>query len=343
MNASKLHRCILQFWYPKNSTLFGLYLPLYLLFAPLSLLYWVLFKLQFRLPKPLTAPVIVVGNIAVGGTGKTPLVIALVEYLTEKKVRVGVISRGYKGTITTGSHIINPRLDQPQYCGDEPFLIAQRFEIPVAIGSDRAQNAKRLIEEFAVQCIVSDDGLQHYPLKRDFEIAVVDGSRMFGNSLLLPAGPLREWRTRLKSVDTIIINGEQRHHLGAKVRVKASPMTIEANALVQLSTKKRFPLLHFAQQEVRAFAGIGNPQSFFTLLKRYQMLLEQFPLPNHYDYRDLSLLDSSIPIVTTEKDAVKIMYKPVNLDNIYFLEITAQLERKFLRQIDTLIEQNIPL
>ncbi len=159
---------------------------------------------SFRLP----VPVIVVGNITVGGTGKTPLVIWLANRLTEAGFKPGIISRGYGGQSETWPRIVNQQSNVNQI-GDEPYLIFRQTQLPMVVGPDRVESGKKLLSKFDCNVIISDDGLQHYKLQRDIEIMVIDGERRFGNGYMLPAGPLREPVSRLQSIDFVVVNGEK--------------------------------------------------------------------------------------------------------------------------------------
>jgi tetraacyldisaccharide 4'-kinase len=247
-------------------------------------------------------PVIVVGNLTVGGTGKTPLVIYLVEQLQRRGFRVAVISRGFAGD-ARGVVPVTSRSD-PRYVGDEPVLIASRTRCSVFVSRARVAAARAAVAD-GCDVIISDDGLQHYALARDFEIAVIDGARGFGNGALLPRGPLREPVDRLRSIDQAIVNGEQALQLPAGV----NPLTMQLNAgdayPVQGHGLAR-SLASFVGAPVHAVAAIGNPDRFFATLKLSGMELHEHPFPDHHAFTagDLDFGDS-LPILMTEKDAVK--------------------------------------
>lgn len=249
---------------------------------------------SMRLP----VPVIVVGNISVGGTGKTPLTIALVEALRERGFKPGVVSRGYgSGAIATQILGANAR---PAQVGDEPVLIARATGVPVAVGRDRVATARLLLASGGVDVVVADDGLQHYRLRRDVEICVIDGERRFGNGRLLPAGPLREPQTRLASVHFRVCNGGEAQSNEVPMRLVGD--TVESMA----DTARARPLREFAGQRVHAVAGIGNPQRFFTQLHAAGIAVIEHPFPDHHAFTAPELdFGHGMPVLMTEKDAVK--------------------------------------
>lgn len=253
-----------------------------------------------RLARP-GAPVIVVGNVAVGGTGKTPFVIWLVERLREWGWHPGVVSRGYGGHSNTWPRTVRADSD-PAEVGDEPVLIATRARCPVVVGPDRLAAVRELIAGGGVDVVVSDDGLQHYRLWRDLEIVVVDASRGLGNGQLLPAGPLREPPERLAEVGLVVANGSGwTAPAGRQVNMKL--FALQAHALQGGAVR---PITEFAGHTVHAVAGIGNPARFFSMLSQQGIRLVVHPFPDHHPFRaeDLEFGDG-LPVLMTEKDAVK--------------------------------------
>jgi tetraacyldisaccharide 4'-kinase len=260
------------------------------------------------------APVIVVGNITVGGTGKTPLVIAIVEMLAAQGRNPGVVARGY-GRVPRREHDprgvvrVYPDVATPEHFGDEPVLIARRSRVPVYISPDRAAAARALLEAHPeVDVVVSDDGLQHYALARDVEIAVVDAERGFGNGLLLPSGPLREPVARLRGVDAVVLNGDE----GARADFgpRNFAMRLGRERFAALSSNEELSPQEFALRargrSVAAVAGIGNPERFFAHLARLGVAARRLPFPDHHAYQPAELkLPGVEVIVMTEKDAVK--------------------------------------
>ncbi len=243
-----------------------------------------------------TRPVIVVGNLTVGGTGKTPLVIWLARELAARGVRPGIASRGYRGAGGPARRLT--AADSAGTAGDEAWMLWRKLCLPVAIGA-RRRDAVRLLES-GCDVILCDDGLQHHGLDRDFEIAVVDGSRGLGNGRLLPAGPLREPSRRLVEVDAVVVNGAGFRWQGAV------HMELKAGALVALDGGARRPLAEFAGQKVMAAAAIGNPERFFALLRAHGLEPEERTLPDHRALTPAAAgVGMGLPVLMTEKDAVK--------------------------------------
>ena len=248
------------------------------------------------------APVIIVGNITAGGTGKTPLTLWLAQFLRSRGKHPGIISRGY-GAIRTDPRAVPVDGGAAAY-GDEPCLLARRAGCPVWVGADRAATAHALLATHPeTDVIISDDGLQHYRLGRDFEIAVIDGARGLGNGWPLPAGPLREPASRLASVDAVVVNGDD----AARVFPQAIAMQLEGGEFRNLRNPGlTVTAAHFRNRRVHAVAGIGNPQRFFAHLQRLGMASVAHPFPDHHAFvaADLQFAGTD-DIVMTEKDAVK--------------------------------------
>ncbi len=238
-------------------------------------------------------PVIIVGNISVGGVGKTPVVIDLVQRLKADGWRPGVVSRGYGGRVRQPTPV--SAQSDPQQVGDEPVLIAQRTGCPVVVGARRA-DAARLLSAQGINIIVADDGLQHYALARDFEIVVIDGQRRHGNGYLLPAGPLREPQQRIQQADLVLVTGQAVEGEHAVVG--------QLGQARHLLSGRRRPLAEFSN--VHAVAGIGNPAKFFDALTNAGLRITAHPFSDHHQFsaRDLHC-PGDLPILMTEKDAVK--------------------------------------
>jgi tetraacyldisaccharide 4'-kinase len=271
---------------------------------PLSLVYGAaagsrryLYAKRLRKSTRMSTPVVVVGNLSVGGTGKTPLVCWLVARLTELGFKPGVVTRGYGGS--SGNLRLIERSDDPDVVGDESILLARRTGVPVAIGRDRPA-ASQLLVNAGCDVVVSDDGLQHYALARDCEIAVIDGDRRFGNGWLLPAGPLRESPARLAAADAIVVNG------GRALLDGAFSMRLEAKSALSVIGGAATALDEFAGRSVHAVAAIGNPERFFNMLRAHGIEVVGHPLPDHARLQaaDISFSDQR-PVLMTEKDAVK--------------------------------------
>ena len=259
-------------------------------------------------------PVVVVGNLTVGGTGKTPLVIWLARHLTERGLRVGIVSRGYGADAAEAPRLVNETSNW-QDVGDEPLLLYRGTQCVTLIGRDRVAAAQALVTR-GVDVIVSDDGLQHLRLARDCEIVVIDGTRGFGNGRMLPAGPLREPVSHLADADVIVINGVAEHSSLRRVASSIEAGSIEARALqmtllpgdaVRLDGGEPSRSLEaFRGRSVHAVAGIGNPARFFRDLRARGLDVIEHAFPDHYPFaaRDLSFGDD-LPVLMTEKDAVK--------------------------------------
>jgi tetraacyldisaccharide 4'-kinase len=280
--------------------------PLHLILFPVSMIFRALVALRRDMYRngmlaghQLLLPVIVVGNINVGGTGKTPLTLALARQLAEHGWHPLIVSRGFGGKARLPQRV-STASDALQV-GDEPLLMARRNICPVWIGRDRARTARAALQAHP-QCdvVLCDDGLQHYRLQRDIEIAVVDGARGFGNGLLLPAGPLREPESRLQEVDAVVVNGDEA--LAGQYRMRLSG-DIFHNLL---DPDRQVTAEHFHGKRNHAIAGIGNPQRYFRYLESMGIAFTPHAFPDHHPYSaaDLSFPDCDA-ILLTEKDAVK--------------------------------------
>ena len=311
------------------------------IFAPLSYLYrqimrwrkrWLEGRNQWQSP----VPVVVVGNISVGGTGKSPLVIALVNHLLSRGYRPGVVSRGYRGKsrqypleVTAGS--------RAGEVGDEPLMIFRRTAVPVVVDPDRVAAAQYLLSEHECDVVVSDDGLQHYALPRDIEIAVIDGARGFGNGLCLPAGPQREPLSRLRDVDLVVINGERELPRGCQARATMS-MDVKPTRLVNLKTGETRTPESLSGKPVHAVAGISNPERFFDSLSTMGCMISPHQFPDHHAFRaaDVNFDDDQL-VVMTEKDAVKLDSLSLVGDHYWYLEVNACFDSEV---IDSVLEKS---
>jgi tetraacyldisaccharide 4'-kinase len=286
-------------WYARRGWCLIL-VPLSLLFAALAWLRRRFYRLGWLKSTRIPVPVVVIGNLTAGGTGKTPLAIWLVETLLGKGYRPGVISRGY-GVRSAAPCAVGPDSD-PAVSGDEPVLIARRTLCPVWVGRSRVEAARGLLAHHPeVDVLIADDGLQHYALARDLEIAVVDGLRGFGNGWCLPAGPLREGIERLAEVDAVVVNGAaQLSGMG----FSPYAMTLAGQGFYRLQDHgSRVTADFFRGRPVHAVAGIGNPERFFRALSDLGLTVERHPFPDHHAYHPEDLPQGTI--VMTEKDAVK--------------------------------------
>ena len=287
--------------------------------------------------KPYSVPVVVVGNITVGGTGKTPVVQSLVAQLNGMGLKVGIISRGYGGTCDDYPHLLTQH-DSAEQVGDEPLMLFQSLNIPVVVDPDRHQALQRILE-CNVDVVISDDGMQHYKLDRQMEICVLDGKRGLGNGLLLPVGPLRESPQRLNAVDFVLHNqGETLQALPSDAMPTESAFTIEPVAWMNVVTGERLALNDLTvKPDAKAIAGIGNPQKFFDSLRQINISVEEIPYADHYGFSASDMSDLQGQVLMTQKDAVKLapLANHVNHDDMWYLHINAQLNTEFMTQFKT--------
>lgn len=318
--SSSLAPRLMRAW-QRRGLLAWLLLPLSLLYLTLVALRRALYAHGVLAQVQLPVPVVVVGNLFVGGTGKTPFVIWLVEQLRARGFRPGVISRGYGAEV--GQVIEVLPTSTPAAVGDEPLLIAHKAKVPVVVGRRRVQAARHLLAHHPdIDVIISDDGLQHYALGRQLEIELSDG-RGYGNGWLLPAGPLREPAAR--RCDFRVVNGATQAADGRY------PMQLKADHAQQLcDPARRLPLPAIAaSSRVAAAAGIGDPQRFFDMLARHGvMLVQALPLPDHFDFAHdpFAAIDADI-ILVTDKDAVKCARIPslASDPRLWTVPVTAEL------------------
>ncbi|MFP8966066.1 tetraacyldisaccharide 4'-kinase [Pokkaliibacter sp. CJK22405] len=276
-----------------------------------------------------SVPVIVVGNISVGGTGKTPVIAALVHWAKMKGFLPGIVSRGYGGKSPHYPRLVTAS-DDPAECGDEPVLLASQCQCPVAIDPDRASAVRLLLRDHAVNLILCDDGLQHYSLGRDIEIAVIDGARGFGNGHCLPVGPLREPVSRLAKVDFCLQNGPSHEHL---LNREPWPMEIVAKSLTRLSDAQEYSLDTLKGQPLEAIAGIGNPQRFWNTLNEcgFEIAVAR-TFEDHHAFVQADLeRKTPYPLIMTAKDAIKCSQWAD--ENTWQLNIEAQLPDAFFEAL----------
>lgn len=313
----RLESAVLGLWYGPRWRALPL-LPLSALYGLALALRALPYQFGWRKPVRLPVPVVVIGNVTVGGTGKTPLVIHLARYLKAAGENPGILCRGYGGASMNWPRQVSPETD-PREVGDEAVLLARRSDSPVAAGPDRAR-AGRLLLAQGCTVLLCDDGLQNQALARDVEIVVMDGERGLGNGFYLPAGPLRESAKRLRQVDAVVIQGE-----GSSVGIPAYSMKLLlADSAIAVSADRQRPLAEFSGQPVHALAGIGHPQRFFRALRQAGLQVVEHPFPDHYDYRleHLRFAMEGI-LLMTEKDAVKCAR--LSLPNAWFVPVSTQL------------------
>lgn len=319
--------------------------PLWLLLLPLSWLYGLVsglirlsYKVGLKRAWRAPVPVVVVGNLTAGGNGKTPVVIWLVEQLTKRGIRVGVVSRGYGGKADRYPLLLTGQTTTAQ-AGDEPVLIFQRTGAPVAVSPVRSEAVQALLSQTDVQMVITDDGLQHYALARDKEIVVIDGVRRFGNGWWLPAGPMRERASRLKSVDAVIVNG-------GTAQAGEIPMQLRPGLAVNLLTGERRSVAELPN--LVAMAGIGHPPRFFSTLEACgARLLNTVPLADHQALSQAQVEGFTAPgqtLIMTEKDAVKC--RAFARDNWWYLPVDAELQgeqpERLLQALIALAEEGSP-
>jgi len=330
MNNSKksnkpwLHQYLENIWYNNSAGKYAL-LPLTLLYCFISTLRrW---KQECQRPQTEDIPIIVVGNISVGGTGKTPLVVHIVKQLQQAGYSPAIISRGYKGkakewpqhvTATTPPHLV----------GDEPVLLATQTHVPIVVGPNRNINIRCLLNHHSCNIIVSDDGLQHYKMPRAIEVIVIDAIRGFGNGWCLPAGPLREPPKRLGEGDFCVINADNNQHNFAIQHPNRYAMHLQGDVLINLSNAKQIPLTSLAEQTVHAVTGIGHPQRFFCHLENAGLKLLTHSFADHHNFQKEDMnFQQNYPIIMTEKDAVKC--RKFQSENCWYLPVKAQLSTGF--------------
>lgn len=286
-------------------------------------------RLQAR-ARPVGVPVVVVGNITLGGTGKTPLIIALARRLREAGWRPGVVSRGYGGRAPAYPLFVTPHTPVA-HCGDEPLIIASESDCPVCVAPDRVAAAWQLVAE-GCDLILSDDGLQHYRLARELELAVVDGRRGLGNGRCLPAGPLREPASRLAEVDWVLVNDADGGRQLPSLPMASVSMALKPRAWHPVAGGEGRELAYFAPGTVvHAVAGIGHPERFFRTLESLGLEPERHAFSDHHRFRpaDLRFADRR-PLVMTAKDAVKC--RAFAQPHWWYLSVTADLPESFWRE-----------
>lgn len=325
----RLEPFLLRIWYESAQPWQFLLTPLSLLFGVLLRVRRVAYRRGWLARESVAAPVVVVGNISVGGSGKTPFVIWLVELFSAHGYRPGIVSRGYGGEATYWPQQVRGDAD-PQAVGDEPIMLALRCQCPVVVDPVRARGAQALIESAGCDLIITDDGLQHYGLKRDLEIGLIDGRRRFGNGWLLPAGPLREPVSRLKECDFLVAKG--------RAQGREYPMKFVDYTLVPVAGDRspEEPRL-FAGSQVHAVTAIADPESFFASLRRLGMDVIEHAYPDHFQFggQQISFGDD-LPVIMTEKDAVKC--RSFAGANDWFLRFSIEVGDKLDQKLINILE-----
>jgi tetraacyldisaccharide 4'-kinase len=346
-------RLIEKVWFHQHKAkywLLPLLLPFSLLFMLLSAIRRFLYRTQIFKAVKLPVPVIVVGNISVGGNGKTPMVLWLIEQCQQLGLTPGVVSRGYGGKAKHYPLLLN-QYTKASESGDEPLMIYQRSKVSVAVGSDRIAAAKQLIEQ-GCDVIIADDGLQHYRLARDIEFIIVDSKRLFGNGLIMPMGPLRENVWRLATADFVVLNGKPSFYSTENKSVQALPknvpevlsetlssamvMNLATQSIINCATGESQQLTVFQTKysQINALAGIGSPQRFFDTLTACAFEIKQsVAFVDHHQYKaeDFHVFDTNVPLLMTEKDAVKCT--DFAQFNWWYVPVDAQLSVQDSKQI----------
>ncbi len=318
-----------EVWYEEHSLAYVL-TPVSWLYQAFMFLRSITYRCGLIPVLRLDVPVIVIGNITVGGTGKTPLTIWMAQYLKSKGMSPGIVSRGYGGKLSEKIQQVRPD-SNPVLVGDEPVIIARNTQSPVAVGKNRYLAAKGLLEHQNVDVIICDDGLQHLRIGRNIEIAVIDGDRRYGNGKCLPAGPLREPESRLDSVDFIVSNARTKRgehlmeYIPGKLRsVKNPEITQDIEA--------------FKGKTVHAVSGVGNPARFHSYLRSHDLQLIKEEFSDHHNFTASELrYGDEFPTVMTEKDAVKC--EEFATEDMWYLPISAQMANTFIHRLDKRLKE----
>ena len=316
-----------QIWQDKTHPISKLLFPLSLIYGLSMSLRRGLYQSGLLKSQSVDVPVIIIGNITVGGTGKTPLVIWLSDYLSKKGLKVGIISRGYGGSSPQWPVDVSP-IEKAEIVGDEAVLLKQKTKLPVVVSPVRVDSANLLIQNYAVDVIISDDGLQHLAINRDIEIIVIDAKRQFGNNRLLPSGPLRESQKSI-SADAIKIYSGENNLDQFEYSVQFKPVQFRNVRSPEFAVDSD----HFSHTHVNAIAGIGYPDKFFSTLKTLDIQVNSKSFADHHFYRaDDLAFNNDLPLLMTEKDAVKCT--ELVTDNAWYLEIEAIPNHKFINRFE---------
>ena len=323
-------KSLVHYWYESGVLailLACLLLPLSGLYCLITIVRRKLYLLNIKKSFSAQVPVVVIGNIVVGGSGKTPLLISLCEYAAKKGFQPGVVSRGYGGNFTGLKQVSSD--DMAEQVGDEPLMIFQRTNVPVVVGADRVSAIQYLLTNNQCDIVFSDDGLQHYRMRRDFEIAVIDALRKFGNGFCLPAGPLRERVSRLKEVDLVVYNGNNINNSAE------CSYTLQITELKQLNGNESRALSSLANNmTIHAVAGIGNPARFFNQLSESGLNIVEHAFQDHHKYQQHDFSDWHTDcIIMTEKDAVKCRH--LTLPDTWVASVNAELSTILEAQLDS--------
>lgn len=324
-----MSQSLVQAWY-KGHWALGLLAPLSALYRVVITLRRIAYQRGYLKSHQFQIPVIVVGNITLGGTGKTPLTLAIVARLKTHGYCPVIVSRGYGGHTDYPARVTAQ--STPQQVGDEPLLMFLQSGVPVVVAPKRAEAVAYVLAHQLGNVVLCDDGLQHYALARDIEIVVIDGARGLGNGHVLPQGALREPTTRLNTVDLIVVNGAGYQH------PQAHTMSLQAGQWLPVGQSPSNALMPQPSQKIHAVAGIGHPERFFKQLQQqgYEVLKHPFADHHQFSATDLQFADN-LPIVMTAKDAVKC--QNFSHDNMWQVPVTAQLSDRFYDLLMTKLEK----
>ncbi len=323
-------KSLAHYWYQSTvsaNLLAWLLLPLSWLYCAIAVTRRKVYQLKLKKSYAASVPVVVIGNIVVGGSGKTPLLISLCEFIKKQGFKPGVVSRGYGGTIAGIKQV--QKTDCAELVGDEPLMIYQRTNVPVVVGADRVAAVNYLLENNQCDIVFSDDGLQHYRMQRNFEIAVVDSERGSGNGFCLPAGPLRERLSRLNDVDMVVYNGSSDSNHS---RAGTCSYTLKVVDVCSLNRDECVALSAFVDKTVHAVAGIGHPPRFFRQLRENGIKVIDHAFSDHHDYTqaDFSGWQNDC-IIMTEKDAVKC--RQLSLPDAWVVSVSANFSESLESQL----------
>ena len=326
-NTTWLQQWLERIWYENGKGRF--------LLLPFSLLYCAVNacqrKMQSRNQLKFPCAVIVVGNITVGGTGKTPLTIHISKLLQKAGYKPAIITRGYGGKAVSWPQSVTAS-SVASMVGDEAVLMASRTGVPVYAGANRVESIRELLHAHECDVVISDDGMQHYKLPRDIQIAVVDAERQFGNGYCLPAGPLRENKERLEKCDLVVINGKN------KLQNHWHSMILKGKSLINVKDQSETSVRNFKDKKVHAVTGIGNPQRFFSSLEQQGLDVIRHSFPDHYNFKQSDFnFNDDLDILMTEKDAVKC--RNFATDKFWYLPVEAEIDASFDTQVLKLLKE----
>ena len=310
--------------YYKKSSWIYLLIPISIFFYLSSILKKYLYKKGFLTTIKIKVPVLIIGNITLGGTGKTPLALNIIENFLKEGLKPALISRGYGGRANNIKEVFE--FSNVRAVGDEALLIKSKSKIPVFIGKDRANVARILLKKYPeTSIIISDDGLQHHRLARDYEIIVVDSQRQFGNGLIFPAGPLRECISKLKQVDAVV-------YKGANSNSNYYQMKYITKHFKNLLTNKTAIFKGIQDKKIVAITAIGNPESFFSTLEGYGLEFKKVTYNDHYLFNKNDFIKyADYNIVMTEKDAIKC--QKFATKNFWVLPLETKVDERLFRNI----------